>query len=176
MNDSRNMVAVFMSNDDCPGAADRMLDLFCRFQIVRLHHASSEKVVDLLVHTRVEHDVAVGIYHLKDGPGLHARLIRRAFHRKFFGAAAFGKLENVDPQRVPAGNHSRHSPDLIDVCCPDLLFLQRRYQNKREHEKTTCTFHRCAFLDEYRTLGIAIFSAATSVSRPSMRLCMRPTK
>src|SRR5207247_8389011 len=106
VNDSRNMIAVFMSNDDCPGAADRMLDLFCRFRIVRLDHASSEKVVDVLVHTRVAHDVAVGIYHLKDGQGLNARLIRRTYDGKSFGDAALGKLENVDALWGPTRNDS----------------------------------------------------------------------
>ena len=80
------MIAMFVSNDNCPGAADRTLHLFCRFRIERLRYPTPKKIVDLLIHTGVEHDVAIGIHNLEHGARLNARLIRRSFHGEFFGA------------------------------------------------------------------------------------------
>src|SRR5438128_4429799 len=145
MNDSRNMVTVFVSDDNSPGAADGSLDLFRRFRIVRFHHATSEKIVDLLVHTGIDHHISVAIDNLEDGSGLHAGLVRRTLHRKFLGPAAFRKLQDVNAQRRHARDHPGHLPYLIDGCRPDLLFL-RSDKEKREQDKMKCIFHRSAFL------------------------------
>src|SRR5438132_9491990 len=135
------MIAMFVSNDNCPGAADRTLHLFCRFRIERLRYPTPKKIVDLLIHTGVEHDVAIGIHNLEHGARLNARLIRRSFHGEFFGATAFCKLQDVNAKWGWARNHPRGLPYLTDVCRPGLLSLRRR-QEKRERKKMTCVFHR----------------------------------
>ena len=130
-----------MSDENSPGAEDGSLDLFCRFGVVRFNNAASEKVMDLLVHTRVHHDISVGIHELEYGAGLDAWLVRGAFHGKVFGAAAFRKLQDIDAQRRLARDNAGGVPYLIDVCRPDLVFL-RTHKEKHEHGKMKCFFHR----------------------------------
>src|SRR5262249_6919652 len=130
-----------MSDENSPGATDGSLDLFCRVGVVRLNNASSEEVVDLLVHTRVHHDISVGIDDLEYRAGLDARFVRSTFHGKIFGAAAFRKLQDIDAQRRLARDHAGCVPYLIDACRPNLIFL-RIYKEKPEHGKMKYFFHR----------------------------------
>src|SRR5215467_5207864 len=140
-----------MSEENRPGAVDGSFDFFCRIGIVRFDNTSSEKVVHLLIHARVHHDISVVVDDLKYRSGLYAWFVRRTLHGKVFGPSTFRKFQNVDAKRCLAGDHACRLPYLIDACRPDLLFL-RADKEKRQHGQMKSFLHRTDLSDREEML------------------------
>src|SRR5207253_5685551 len=95
-------------------------DLLRLFRKIWFNDTAAEKFVNLFIHAGIDHDVTVGIDHLKDRPCLNARHIRCALDGKILGAAALCEFQDIDPERPPSRDDPGGLADFVEIRCPDL--------------------------------------------------------